>query len=98
METSDQGDLLQRTQVQIDTQLLEGDPDRLVVELQGAEPMVLVRTHSQRRGEGRLTWWGQVESEAASHPGRSVTLTLRDGLISGRIDTHSAYAGHRAAS
>ena len=87
-ETSDQGDLRQRTQVQIDTRLLANDPERLVVELPDAEPIVLVRRQSQRRGAARLTWWGHVESEA-DHQARSVTLTLRDGLVVGRIDMHT---------
>ena len=92
-ELSDQGDSKLRTQVLIDADTLAADPERLVVELPDGESLVLWRTSSIDRGPGRLGWWGSfepVDRQGTSAPATiSATLSLRDGLVAGRIDTPS---------
>ncbi len=66
--------------VDIDVDLLSSAP-HFSVAVPGSEELRIERLQLERRGHDDLTWRGKVTGE----PSSSVTLTLRGGLVVGRI-------------
>lgn len=70
--------------VEIDTWLLDGEPERLTFELFDGRLYQAQRTAVERRGRRNMTWRGRLEN------GGSVLLTLMDRHVAGVISAPGA--------
>lgn len=68
--------------VAVDIDLLRSGPGLLAFPLPDGEPLWVVRTHFEDRGEGNVLWRGRVADGPLSD---SVMLTLQDGHLVGRF-------------
>ena len=68
---------------EVDENLLSTGPQRMTIALPGKPDLLFERKHHQRRGPRRVVWRGRAENDPTSE----VTLTLRDGILLGRIQS-----------
>jgi len=68
---------------EIDEQLLISGPERLAISLPGKADLLIERQQHQRRGPRSMIWRGQAQNDRSS----KATLTLRDGILLGHIQT-----------
>jgi peptidyl-Asp metalloendopeptidase len=68
---------------EVDEQLLSTGPQRLAISVPGKPDLLIERDLHQRRGPGSMVWRGRAQNDPSSR----VTLTMRDGILLGHIQS-----------
>jgi hypothetical protein len=67
----------------IDTNLLASGPERMTIVVPGKADLLVNRAQQEQRGARSMVWRGAAQSD----PSTKVTLTLRDGILLGHIQS-----------
>jgi hypothetical protein len=68
---------------EVDDNLLGTGPQRMAIAVPGKADLLVEREQHQRRGPRSMVWRGRAQSD----PSSKVTLTLRDGILLGHIQS-----------